>query len=124
MYALESNTLKEISPPSNHISFGEIGGEIFPIVDKIIYQYENDNLVPIIDLQETDFKSRAWGRSITDFFTVNVGSELGHYNGSNLINIVNVQAVTGEAVVFENDIFIHGMEYDNLMDIIIHGKLK
>ena len=59
-----------------------------------------------------------------DFFTVNVGSELGHYNGSNLIDIFNVQAAIGEAMVFEKDIFIHGKEYDNLMDVVIHGKLK
>ncbi|NOX64830.1 MAG: hypothetical protein GXO85_03290 [Chlorobi bacterium] len=124
LYIVENDSLVKITSSDDYISFADIDGEIFPIVGKTINKYEKNKLIPIIDLEGTDFKSRAWGRSKIDFITVNVGSELGHYNGSNLINIVNVQAAIGEAVVFEKDIFIHGKEYNNFLDIIIHGKLK
>lgn len=125
LYKVENDTLNEITSSDKFITFGDIDGEIFPIVDKIIYQYKNDKLVPMIDLQATDFKNRAWGRSKTDLFTVNYDSELGHYNGSDLINIQNFPNINlNTAMVFKNDIFIHGMEWNNFMDVIIHGKLK
>lgn len=125
LYLVENDSLKEITSSDEFITFGNIDGEIFPIVGNTIYNYQNDKLVPMIDLHGTNFKNRAWGRNKSDFFTVNYDAELGHYNGSDLINIQNFPNILiNTAMVFDKDIFIHGMEYNNFMDVIIHGKLK
>lgn len=126
LYIYNENILKEISVDAqNYLTLGTIGDKVYITVDSKIYSYENGDMILFKNFSGTDFLSRIWGRSESDFFTVNKNSKIGHYDGIDLINIFEINGASlNRAVLFEKEIFIHAKERQINKDLVIHGILK
>jgi len=126
LYEYYNNELKEIETSvKNYLTLGTIGDRVYITVDQKIYTYDNNELVLFKDFTGTEFKNRIWGRSESDFFTVNIGSKIGHYNGTDLVSIFEIDGTSlNRAVLFEKEIFIHAKERQINKDLVIHGILK
>lgn len=125
LYEYNNNELKEIDTSVKYyLTLGTIGDRVYITVDQKIYTYDNNELVLFKDFTGTEFKNRIWGRNESDFFTVNIGSKIGHYNGTDLVSVFEIDASLNRAVLFEKDIFIHAKEHFGIRDLVIHGVLK
>ncbi|MBN1302180.1 MAG: hypothetical protein JW995_13275 [Melioribacteraceae bacterium] len=124
VYSLQNDTLKEIYSGPARASLGSMNGRTYVVLDQKIFYYKQNGLELFKDFTGTEYGGRIWGRSETDFFTVNDGWNFGHYNGKDLINSYKLNATIGQAVVFESEVFAFGTDINMPRDFILRGKLK
>jgi hypothetical protein len=91
-------------------------------IGKKIYRYQNNNLVLVADLSNTNYIARIWGRSEKDFFCI-TNDGIGHYNGTDLTTIYKGYEPRN-AFVFENEVFFYTYDYNIYNNIILKGTLK
>ena len=123
LYKLTDTTLTLIQKSTTDFYLGILDNKMYIGNDKKIYSYDNGTLNQIIDLTKTDYLGGIYGRSTKDFFSANAGWNLGHYNGSDEINIYNIEGYLADGQIFRNDVFFLCSTLDNVY-YVLHGKLK
>ncbi len=131
VYRFDGKNLKQLFKGDGNLGLDNIGENVYITINGIIYKYEEDTLKIFKDfshpgyLATVVYAGRIWGKSETDFFTGNQDWWIGHYNGSDLINIYKPGYTNlSDAVVFPNDVFFIGIDVYSRSNIIVHGKLK
>jgi len=110
-------------PPSKKY-IGLMDETIYFINNKIIYKLWDGAIKQKISLANTIASSeRIIGRDEKDFF-IQCDGGIGHYNGSNLALVYNIDERFGivDGIVFENEIFIIGFYKDSLIFFLIKGQ--
>ncbi len=123
LYKLKDTTLTLIQKSTADFYLGIIDNTMYVGNNKIIYSYDNGSLDQIIDLTNTDYLGSIYGRSTKDFFSANAGWNLGHYNGSDEINVYSAEGNVIEGQIFTKEVFFICYTLDNV-NYILHGKLK
>jgi hypothetical protein len=91
--------------------------------EKIIYEYNNGILNKILDFNSTNYAGRILGRTTNDFFTINYNWNLGHYNGTDMMDIYHTEGYITDTKIFTSEIFVICKTLDNV-NYILHGELK
>jgi hypothetical protein len=118
IYEFDGSNLREIWSGNEIATANGIDGDVYLAIGKLIYKYQNNNLVIWKDFSGTTYLGRIWGRNEKDFFGV-ASDGLAHYNGSDLKTIYPTNLFINDVFVMEKVIY---MLCENR--IIIHGKLK
>ena len=131
VYRFDGKSLKTLYTINAGLGLDNIGHDVYVAIESIIYKYEEDTLKIFKDFSHPGYKApvvyggRIWGRSETDFFTLNQGWWVGHYNGIDLINIYQAtNLMFSDAILFPYDVFLIGTDISTNYNVIIHGKLK
>ena len=125
IYVYKADSLKEIFAGDVPISLGVINTSTYVVIDQEIYKYSDESLKLFKDFKGTEYGGRIWGRNESDFFVVNTGLNLGHFNGKDLKTLYSLNAVIGQAVIFKKEVFVFGTGFSNYpQDYILRGKLK
>lgn len=77
-------------------------------------------------LKNTNVKGvKIWGRNEKDFF-IQTQTGLGHYDGSNLLTLFNIDQDFGifDGIVFSNEVFFVGYYPENFKFFLIHGVIN
>lgn len=123
LYKLKDTTLTLIQKSTTDFFLGILNNTMCVSNDKNIFTYNNGSLTQIIDLTNTDYVGSIYGRSEKDFFSANEGWNLGHYNGTNEIDIYNINGYLADGIIFSKDVFFLCSTLDNVY-YVLHGKLK
>ncbi|MCL5028473.1 MAG: hypothetical protein M1480_05565 [Bacteroidetes bacterium] len=123
LYKLSDSTFTLIKKSTLDIYLGILNSKMYVDTQSKVYEYNNGILNETLDLTNTDYAGSLWGRSIKDFFSANYGWNLGHYNGTNMINIYHTEGHILGGKIFENEVFFICSTLDNVF-YILHGKLK
>ena len=123
LYKLTNGNLSLVEKNSQGYWLGILNNKLYVNTNRKIYEYNNNKLNEVLDLSQTSYLGGLFGRTIKDFFSANEGWNLGHYNGTDVINIYPANGNIINAAIFENDVFIICFALDNV-NYILHGKLK
>jgi hypothetical protein len=123
LYKFKDGILTLIRKSTDGIRLGILKNKIYVDTNRKVYEYQNGSLIEVLDLTATDYAGGIAGRSIKDFFSANYGWNLGHYNGSDMINIYNAGGNFTGAQIFEKEVFFICHANDGPY-YILHGKLK
>ena len=124
IYCLEGNDWKELLSGSGWSFVTKLGNEIFATLASKIYLYSNKQLVLWKDNSGRGINGNIiCGRSRNDFFIGGVNGIV-HYNGTDFTTIYNTQLTVERGTVIGNDVFFIGIDYTNMKNYMIHGKLK
>ncbi len=96
---------------------------IYISTDKKIYEYKDGSLVETINLTDTKYIGGLWGHTISDFFCTNDGWNLGHYNGTDLVNIYQAEGFINDIQLFDKDVFVICHVLGSVY-YALHGKLN
>ena len=107
-----------------------INDEVIFILGNQIARRTNDQFQTILNISNSNFYQRIWGRSDKDIFLL-MTDGLAHYNGSDieylfyfpLGNIKPWTQIYG-AALFENDVFFLVYEPPTGLSLVYHGKLN
>lgn len=125
VYLYDRDKLTEIYSEYNDMAIEVLGEEMIFYNDQKIYRfnYSKQTFDLWKDLTGTSMIGGIKGRSINDFFATAVDG-IGHYNGSSFETIYNISAEATPGSIVGEHIFFGGTDYDNLLTILIRGKLK
>ena len=123
LYKLTNGELTLVQKNKMDYRLGILDNKMYVNTNRKIYGYESGTLVEKIDLTSTNYNGGIVGRSIKDFFSANAGWNLGHYNGSDHINIYPANGSIIKILTLINDVFVICYTLDN-QNYILHGKLK
>ena len=106
------------------ISF--INDNVYFILNTKISVRVKDQFQTVLDLNNTNFYERVWGRNSKDIF-LEMTDGLAHYNGSNIeylfhYNQSNV-SIFG-AALFESEVFFLVNEFETGISLIYHGRIN
>ncbi|MBN2424072.1 MAG: hypothetical protein JXR46_14370 [Calditrichaceae bacterium] len=102
-----------------------IQDEVYFILKKEVAQRTNNQFQPYLNLENTKFYQRIWGRTSMDIFIL-MTDGLAHYNGNDIEYLYyfdkpNTQIF--EAMLFDKEVFFVQYEYTTNLSLIVHGKL-
>lgn len=101
-----------------------LGGKLYLTDGMKIYEYKNEAFDEVLDFSGTKFMGGIHGgRSIKDFFTINTGFDLGHYNGNDLESIYPFSSYINSSLIFEKEVFFTCLSTDK-KSYVLHGILK
>lgn len=135
LYLFKDGNLTELYGGELLTGIGSLGAYIYVYQVNLtakqnkIYRYQNRSLSLTIDLSNTQYAGRIWGRNEKDFFCVNWPTSddlggLGHYNGTNLITIYHTKFWAPDAIIFRNEMFFLGDDQDFNTQVIIKGTIS
>lgn len=123
LYKLKDTTLTLLEKSTADIYLGILNNKIYVNTQSKVFEYINGSLTEALDLTNTKIAGGIIGRSKKDFFTANYGRNLGHYNGTDLIDIYYVDGNIIGGKIFQKEVFFICFTLDNV-NYILHGKLK
>ena len=131
IYKYENETLTELYRGGDRASIGNIAGKAIVVIDKIgtlkdktLYSFNGTSLVKYKDFPYMNFVGNVTGRNINDIFCSTSEWHLGHYNGTDLVDLIKTNMIIGRILLFENNVFIWGDDVNTNKDTIIHGRLE
>lgn len=112
-------------------SYSEVklfGSTVFVGIGPKMYKYENGKLNLVLELPKDKYLSRLWGRSEKDIFCLSKDQSgnldgIGHYNGSDLVNIYPNFPNPRDAFILPN-LTVFFVKDANGNNIILKGTLK
>ncbi len=104
-----------------------IDGEVYFILGNKIAKRENDKFTTVLNVDNSHFYQRIWGRTSKDIFLLMLNG-LVHYNGNDMeylfyFNTTPRTQIYG-ACLFEKDVFFLVYEANTNLNLIYHGILK
>ena len=123
LYKLSDSTLTLLTKSTMDIYLGVLNNNMYVDTQSKVYEYNNGALNETLNLTNSDYAGGLFGRSIKDFFSANSGWNLGHYNGTDMVDIYHTEGYIIDGQIFEKDVFFICNTLDNV-DYILHGKLK
>jgi hypothetical protein len=128
IYTYGGFTLTEIyHGGGERINLNKVKNQVLISFNQKIYTFGEGSFREFLDFTGTDYAGAIWGNSKIDFFTWNYGHSIGHYNGTNLINIYKADSsgwssVTG--IAFPGEAFFICRMLDSQETTVIHGRLE
>lgn len=123
LYKLKDGNLSLIRKSKFGIFLQILNNKMYVGTDRKVYEYKDDSLTEVINLTGSDYQGGLWGRTIKDFFSANASWNLGHYNGTDMVNIYNAEGYIIDAQIFDNEVFII-CRLINSIYYVLHGVLK
>lgn len=123
LYKLQNRSLSLVQKNKIDYRIGILNNRVYVNTNRKVYSYDDGSLTEAIDLTGTDYAGGIVGRSIKDFFSANYGWNLGHYDGTDMVNIFPAGGYIIDGKVFEDDIYFICRTLDS-KNYILHGKLK
>jgi hypothetical protein len=123
LYKFANGEISLIRKSKDEFRLGILKNKMYINTEKKVFEYSNGILNEVLNLSSTDYAGGLFGRSKNDFFTANYGWNLGHFDGSNLINIYKAEGNIIDIQIFERAIFVVCYTLDNI-NYILHGKLN
>lgn len=100
---------------------------VYFVIGYKINKYDGKHFNEIININEPQFGSQIWGRTLKDIF-LRMFDGLAHYNGENVQYLFNYNTNSGisiiDAVLFDNEIFCLAIDWNKDQNIIYRGKLN
>jgi len=122
LFVFNGQVLTEILPDYKVDLINEINGEVYFVIGKKIYKYNNNQLAIWKDFSGTNFVGFLWGRNEKDFYCKNYDG-VGHYNGTDLQTLFTTDLSINGGCVLENNVFLITEDINNNLEIIIRGKI-
>ncbi len=123
LYKLKGSNLSLIRKSKFGIFLQILNNEMYVGTDLKVYEYKDDLLKEVINLTGSDYQGGLWGRTVKDFFSANANWNLGHYNGTDMVNIYNAGGHIIDAQIFDDGVFIICRLIDSIY-YVLHGKLN
>ena len=123
LYLFKNGNLILLKKSSSLFNLGILNNKVYINTNRKVFEYKDSSLNEVIDLSGTDYAGGIVGRTIKDFFTANYGWNLGHYNGTDMINIYPANSNIIDAMIFEKEVFVICFAMDNI-NYVLHGKLE
>lgn len=131
IYKYVDGSLVELYRGGDHVSLGHVAGKAIvaidklgTLTDKVLYGFDGRTLVKYKDFPFINFVGHPIGRNSNDIFCFTSEWNIGHYNGTDLVNLITTNAAVGNILLFEKDVFLWGSDFNSPYDIIFHGKLE
>ena len=131
IYKYENGTLTELYRGGDRTGMGSIAGKAIVVIDKIgklqdktLYSFNGTNLVKYKDFPYMNFVGNVTGRNSNDIFCSTSEWHLGHYNGTDLKDLIQTNVSIARILLFEKDVFVWGPDVDINKDKIFHGRLE
>jgi hypothetical protein len=120
----DNQVFKELFSAYSMSQLGYINGEVYMIVDKIIYKYLNKTLIMWKDFSNTLYYSGFKGRSEKDIIGFGIG-KLVHYNGENWATLLETENLQfSDSIIFDDDYFVIAENMTTREYYIIRGTLN
>ncbi|MFZ2325024.1 MAG: hypothetical protein WAV89_15185 [Ignavibacteriaceae bacterium] len=108
-----------------YLSF--INDEVIFVLGNRIARRVNDQFYTIVNVDNSNFYQRIWGRNTKDIFLLMIDG-LAHYNGTDVeylfyFNQTPRTQIYG-AALFEKDVFFLVDETNTSLSLVYHGKLN
>ena len=103
-----------------------IDGEVYFILGNRIAKRVNNEFQIFLEIDDSDFWQRMWGRNSKDIFLY-TGNGLLHYNGSGMKYLFHFKTRWSQiygAAIFEKEVFFLVNDYQTNLNLIYHGILK
>jgi hypothetical protein len=123
LYKLKDGNLSLIRKSSLGIFLQILNNKMYIGTDRKVYEYNNGSLKEVINLTGTDYLGSIWGRTIKDFFSANSNWNLGHYNGTDIVNVYPAEGYIINAQIFDKEVFII-CHIVNSKYYVLHGILR
>jgi hypothetical protein len=123
LYKYKNGNLTLLRKSSLGIFCEILNNKLYVSTDNKVYEYKDGSLIETLNLSGTGYVGGLWGRTIKDFFCTKEGWNLGHYNGSDLVNIYHIEGYIDNIQMFDKELFVvcyvgSGLNY------VLHGKLN
>jgi hypothetical protein len=131
IYKYVEGSLVELYRGGDHVSLGHVAGKAIitidklgKLTDKVLYRFDGTTLVKYKDFPFINFVGNVTGRNSNDIFCSTSDWYLGHYNGTDLADLLKTNINIAEILLFDKNVFIWGRDVDTYYDTIVHGVLK
>lgn len=131
IYKYEDSSLVELYRGGDHVSLGQVDGKVImsidklgTLTDKVLYGFNGTSLVKYKDFPFINFGGHVTGRNSNDIFCSTSDWHLGHYDGTNLADLIKTNINIAEILLFDKYIFVWGIDVDSNYDTIYKGRLK
>jgi len=103
-------------------------GKTYFVIDNSIYLNVNGSLENYLSFEVDNFGHQIYGRNLNDMF-LRMKDGLAHYNGTDiqyLYRFPNHQktSILANAVLMEKNVFFPMTNYDESINMVLHGKLR
>lgn len=127
-FEFNGNELTKLYSGQDAYSLEIINDKAYFIIDNSIYTHANGELVKYLSFKDENFGHQIYGRNVKDIF-LRMKDGLAHYNGTDIQYLYQFPrnkniSIMKNTVLMENDVFFPMINYDDSINMVLHGKLN